>query len=162
MGLVEFGWLVKGVIAGCAKPITEKDFTDLYDEGIRSIVSLTENPLKTSFLETHAFDSLHLGIQDRCAPTQDQIPKFLEFVETMKHRQRPVVVHCWAGRGRTGCMLAVYLVAQGFTGNQAIEHVRSIRPRSIDTDEQLSAIEEFHRWMVSGKIKANGSSPKKK
>ena len=54
------------------------------------------------------------------------------------------MVHCYWGRGRTGTMLAAYLVKQGHhTARQAITEVRNKRPYSIETYEQEDAIFEY-------------------
>ncbi|HCA46062.1 MAG TPA: protein-tyrosine-phosphatase, partial [Armatimonadetes bacterium] len=57
-------------------------------------------------------------------------------------------VHCMAGLGRTGTMIACYLVSQGMPAEEAIAEVRRARPGSIQTEQQEQAV---RRWqMVTG------------
>ena len=55
-----------------------------------------------------------------------------------------VVCHCQWGRGRTGTMLAAYMVkSKNMQPKEAIEYVRQKRPHSIETREQETAIHEY-------------------
>ena len=54
-----------------------------------------------------------------------------------------VAVHCTAGLGRTGVVLACYFTAKGLTAQNAIARVRRMRPGSVETDEQAEAVEQF-------------------
>jgi ADP-ribosyl-[dinitrogen reductase] hydrolase len=47
-----------------------------------------------------------------------------------------VLVHCAAGLGRTGTVVAGLLVVQGSTPQQAIEAVRGVRPGTLETAQQ--------------------------
>jgi len=46
-------------------------------------------------------------------PTQAQVNEFVRFVDEMLDRGQAVLVHCRGGYGRTGTMLACYLVSRG-------------------------------------------------
>jgi atypical dual specificity phosphatase len=54
-----------------------------------------------------------------------------------------VAVHCGAGLGRTGTLVACYLVAGGLSAEDAIAKVRRLRPGSIETAEQEAAVRTF-------------------
>lgn len=55
-----------------------------------------------------------------------------------------VAVHCMHGHGRTGTMLACYLVkSRKMSGGDAIAEIRRIRPGSIETHEQEKAVVQF-------------------
>ncbi|CAN0499386.1 unnamed protein product, partial [Scytosiphon promiscuus] len=49
-----------------------------------------------------------------------------------------IAVHCHAGYGRTGLVIASILVmAKNLTGQQAVELVRKKRPQSVQTPAQV-------------------------
>lgn len=57
-----------------------------------------------------------------------------------------VAVHCALGFGRTGTMLACYLVKErGLTAGDAIAEIRRLRPGSIETYEQEKAVFQFYQ-----------------
>ncbi len=144
-----FSWLIQGEIAGMARPwsiVTDLEF--LKDNGIEAIVSLTLIPLHKTLIEEFGFEYKHIPIPDFTSPTQDQIEEFLFFANGLVSSKKKIVVHCDAGIGRTGTMLACYLVSKGHTALQAISEVRRRRPGSIETLEQENTIIKYEERFV--------------
>lgn len=57
-----------------------------------------------------------------------------------------VAVHCMHGHGRTGTMLACYLVkSMNLSGIDAIKKIRKLRQGSIETHEQEKAVVQFYQ-----------------
>jgi protein-tyrosine phosphatase len=81
------------------------------------------------------------------APTPEQFTGFLRFVEHQRAVGHPVAVHCVAGRGRTGTVLAGYLISRGYTFDDAIARVRSLQPRAIEAPKQMNFLRRLSgRW----------------
>ena len=136
-----FSWLVSGEIAGMAMPgPSVNDFEALKEHKIDAIVSLTESSLNKILIEEFGFEYRHVPVEDLTAPSMEQIDEFVEFATTMKESGKKIAVHCGAGIGRTGTMLACYLVHQGYSAKGAIKEVRKKRPGSIETPEQEQVI----------------------
>ena len=68
------------------------------------------------------------------------------FIDLQTGQQKPVVVSCYAGIGRTGTVLACYLVHRGEEPAEAINRVRQLRPSSIQTPEQEAAVYQYADW----------------
>jgi atypical dual specificity phosphatase len=68
------------------------------------------------------------------------LSEIVEFIEARNAEAKPVLVHCGEGKGRTGTVLAAYLVSKGATADEAIERVRELRPGSIENVDQENAI----------------------
>ena len=64
-----------------------------------------------------------------------------------------VAIHCHAGLGRTGLLIACYLVySQRMTADQAIHYIRSKRKNSVQMNDQINAARDFERFLAPMRI----------
>ena len=146
-----FDWVVPGLLAAMGRPLeTRQTLEFLKDEGIDVVISLTETPLHHALIEEFGVESHHLPVRDFTAPTARQIAKFVNIVDKARRAGRKCVVHCLAGKGRTGTMLACYLVSLGRSAREAMNEIRRLRPGSIETPEQEDAVVRYARRLRGG------------
>jgi atypical dual specificity phosphatase len=139
-----FAWLVPGRLAGCGRPDTQLGVRFLADQGVRTLLSLAEPP-PPAWLAAHALTSHRLvGLADRAAPSPEQLEEALRVIEHHLAAGQPVAVHCQAGIGRTGTVLAGYLVRHGATAAEAIAEVRrGYHPRAVENAAQEDSVRRF-------------------
>ncbi len=140
-----FSWVEKPLLAGMARPSSPEDFAWLREQGIQVLVSLTEDRPRRDWVEDGGLLVFHEPLEDMEPPTQDQLDRVISALQRATEQNMPVAVHCEAGLGRTGVVLAAYFVSKGFTAQNAIGHVRRLRPGSVETSEQAEAVELFAR-----------------
>lgn len=153
--IYNFNWLLPGQLGGAGQPggwgyrpdsgqeQLVEDLLWLADQGVRALVSLTEEPLAEGPVAQQGMRYLHLPIEDMQAPKLEGISNFVGFVDQALKEGRPVVVHCRAGMGRTGTMLACYLVHRERDPRAALAEVRTRRPGSVETWAQELAVHEY-------------------
>ena len=144
MTVCGFSWVLPGELAGMPAPMqSEADAAGLRALGVGAVVNLSSRDWPGDLLPRAGLGYLHLPIVDFSPPTPKQVDLFVGFCDSNIQAGRPVVAHCIAGRGRTGTMIACYLVHRGKGAAEAIRHVRSARPGSIETPGQERAVHDY-------------------
>lgn len=146
----DFYWLIDGVLAGCGRPGKRRrgrpaaegaapaeipaddpldtDLAFLRRQGIGAVLSLTEEPL-----------------------TPAQLDRALDFIDGQRARGNKVAVHCLMGQGRTGTVLAAYLIRGGVSPATALRELRSVCPDAVGAAAQERFLHDYaarRAWIV--------------
>jgi atypical dual specificity phosphatase len=140
-----FSWIDEPLLAACAEPGSPEQLAWLRGQGVDILVTLTEESLPRSWVDAAGLLSVHVPIADMDVPAVDQVEQVMSVIDKAKAAGMGVAVHCLAGKGRTGTVLAAYFVHQGLSAREAIDRVRHLRPGSIEVPEQEDAIRLFER-----------------
>lgn len=149
---LNFSWLEDRLVAGCRGPRTDRDLAWLAPR-IRALVRLapedeTGTDLSRSDVEGYGIRDCYEPVPDWTPPSQEQLDRVIAFMKTALENGEPVAVSCGAGKGRTGTVLACYLVAKGLRPQAAIDKLRAARPGSAEIQRvpgQQQAVFGFYR-----------------
>lgn len=147
--IINFGYVLDNELAGLAHPDSFGDtsgaLAELRDNGIGALVSLDEYGISPAIAAEQGMRYLHIPIPDFHAPQPEQAADFVQFVGKCRADGLPVAVHCRGGYGRTGTLLAAYLIHKGMPSREAIDLVRRRRPGSIETAGQEQFLARFEQ-----------------
>jgi len=151
-------WVIPNVLAGMGMPYVDSqrrlnlggslnDYPDdlprMYYAGIRAFVCLLNIPSDQQIFQDAGFAYKCLPINNGCAPDLGQAAELIDFISHNRRENLPVAVSCEAGLGRTGTMIATYLIHEGLSASTAISRVKSIEPEAIETPLQIKFLEDF-------------------
>ncbi|XP_025267437.1 protein tyrosine phosphatase domain-containing protein 1 isoform X1 [Camponotus floridanus] len=133
------GWSIKTIInlqtpgehASCGDPLEESGFT--YDPNI--------------FMKNNIY-YYNFALKDYGDATMGKLLDMVKVVAFAVQEGR-VAIHCHAGLGRTGVLIACYLIySLRVRANDAIRFVRMKRPSAIQTRGQILCIQEFEHFVL--------------
>ncbi|MFN8537954.1 MAG: hypothetical protein U0232_10835 [Thermomicrobiales bacterium] len=165
----KFYWLIDHHLAGSGRPgnwsrrdgdgpdldaahaALDADLAWLRAQGIRAILTLTETPLLPGALDRHGLTGHHLPIPDLNPPSHAQLDDALDFLDEQRLLARPTLVHCLVGEGRTGTVLAAYLMRGGLTPDHALRELRIACPNAVGSPTQETFLRTFatrRPWLI--------------
>lgn len=133
-------WLIRNVIGGRAGPHLEPwSVTELRAAGFDAVINLSEHPSDFDAFEAAGMECSWVPLPTDVPPTTESeeqcveaLPGAFAFVTSQIARGRRILVHCHAGKDRTGMLLAVLLAKrEGLSAHAAIEKVRAARPLAL-------------------------------
>jgi atypical dual specificity phosphatase len=146
-----FSWVLEKKLAGSGMPVNLSQLLWVARNGIRSIITIRETPLPASWIADSGqqLEYLHLKVEDFCAPSLEQLETTVDYIDQRIEEKKPVMVHCAAGKGRTGTVLAAYIMKQdqGLSSMDAIKRIRILRPGSVQSEEQGAALLNFEKYL---------------
>jgi atypical dual specificity phosphatase len=149
-----FDWLIPDLLGVCPNPsVARLAAAELAAQQVRLLINLYEAADPVDLLAELGAESLHLPVRSAEPPSQEQLDVAVEAIEAARAQGIRVAVHCQAGLGRSGTLLAAYLVSQGATADEAMARVRAVRPGSIETDSQEAAVHWFAQ-RLAGRVAA--------
>lgn len=148
LGPKGFSWIVPGMLAGCPMPGVSApmsyDLDLLVSVGITVLITLTEEDLYQAELKAAGLTNLHLPIYDREAPSLTQMHMLLFKMQKLIEQGEVLAVHCLAGIGRTGTVLAAWMIKEGgLAAEEAIRRLRLINPSFVQTEVQEVFLADF-------------------
>ncbi|KAJ7969511.1 Dual specificity phosphatase [Quillaja saponaria] len=127
-----------------------KDVPRLKQLGVGGVITLNE-PYETlvpsSLYHAHGIDHLVIPTRDYLfAPSFADINRAVEFIHKNATCGKTTYVHCKAGRGRSTTIVLCYLVKyKQMTPAEALEYVRSRRPRVLLAPSQWKAVLDYSK-----------------
>lgn len=136
-------WIIDGKILASRYPGSADAVAELASAGIHLCVNLHRTPLDADNLREHGLTELHLPVRDFTAPPDQVLARAVAAIDASLVAGHSVAVNCGGGLGRTGTVVAAWLVKQGTSADHAIQLVRQRRPGSIETRAQARAVHRF-------------------
>ncbi|WP_372985976.1 ATP-binding cassette domain-containing protein [Marinobacter sp.] len=150
-----FLWLKKGQLAGMSSPglldDLEDDLRALQRVGVTTLISLTETLPETTRLSGIGVESIWCPFRDMAAPAITQAVGLCKQIQEITNSGGIVAIHCGAGLGRTGTILAAYLIWEGKEALDALETVRQMEPGWVQSEVQAEFLERYARFLARRK-----------
>lgn len=132
-------WLVRDAIGGRPGPHWAPwSVTELRAAGFDAVINLSEHPSDDAALEAAGLEASWVPLPTDVPPTRESEEQWVEALprayafSAQRSQGRRVLVHCHAGKDRTGMLMAVLVAKdESLSARAAIQRVRAIRPLAI-------------------------------
>jgi protein-tyrosine phosphatase len=137
-------WLVPDSLCGRAGPDREPwNLAELRAAGVGAVLSVNDGRhCQPEEFVAHAIDYRCIPLSENAPPVDGDmeiclsaLPQAFSYIQQKVAGGIPVMVHCSAGKDRTGLLLAYYLMrTRRLSVADAIAEVRSVRPIALSAD----------------------------
>ncbi len=144
----QFKWVVPDVLAVYRMPREEE--IEIISSLFRCVVILAEDHelrYDPDELIERGVKIVHKPVKDFGAP---DLISLYEIVKEIESCEKPVMIHCFGGRGRSGTIAVAYLMtSQSLNYKKALKKARKIDPGFIETKKQHRILRLYDRLLKS-------------
>ena len=163
---MDFAWLPSDILAppgrlalaagpGTGFRSVEQDLDTIAELGFDAVFCLQTNDelgsvergdsmaSRATALEALGIDAYFFTVADFHAFEPKDLRECLDVLTQCLDDDQSVLVHCWAGQGRTGTVAACALIDRGASSEDALAHVRRARPGAVANPPQIELV---NRW----------------
>lgn len=122
--------------------LRKKFIKKLLKEGVKADISLEDKRIDAPFGVKYY---LWLPVKDHTSPSLLQFKIGVSMIDRLVRAKTKVYIHCENGHGRAPTLAAAYLIGQGMKIKEAIDFLKSKRPRIHLYSSQLEALKKFRK-----------------
>lgn len=142
-----FAAVEEGVLYRSAQPTTSQLKRVVEQHGVKTLLIVREGggermKDETEYARTHGIDVVHIPIQSQTRISDEEIARFWKCMDDPA--ARPILIHCSAGRHRTGFLCALYRIERmGWSVERATEEMLSF---GFDTADHAMILDQLRSW----------------
>lgn len=139
---------------GSNDPGTEADMKEIKDAGISVIINLIGEEIgMPKYPSQKGIKVVHFPITNMSVPELYKLDRLVKYIIKLEKQGRGVLAHCVGGHGRTGLVLAAYIIRKRKKeANEAIEILRKVRPHAVESTEQRQQLANYVKYLKGEKV----------
>ena len=144
-----------GILYRSAQPKTAQIDNTIEEFGVKTLVIVREGdsravPNEKEHARSQGLRVIHIPVESRKPVPDEQVKQFFDIVDDAANR--PVWIHCSAGRHRTGYLCALYRIERmGWTVEEATAEMTSFGFDKTDQSVVLDQLKAYRpgRWKIT-------------
>lgn len=144
-------WILHGQLAGMPRPGRDGDLEGVIQalraQGITHVLCLEESHIEPEALAGAGLQTWHMPIEDMHAPGLEQTLQVCARGWAAIARGARLAIHCKAGIGRTGTLLAAMLMTRGWRYSEALMFLRGIQSHYIQSQAQRDFLQRLEEHL---------------
>ncbi len=156
-----------------ASRLSAEEALELEEHKVKAVLDVTAEfdalDWSSRFID---MDYLNIPILDHRSPTTEQLRQALNWIDNKRRQNKPVMVHCALGRGRSLFCVAAYLLAKHPEQEvrDVLSNITDIRNQAGLNKKQLKRLIQYREagllklmqpaWLIANPVSGQGKWPK--